>query len=165
MLPEGSDFHCHALWGGVNAAPGRRNLLSGELRMPRYLVDEIRAQYLGTGALFTALFERFDLIIQWLSTTTSQRLVNALASGVPTIGRHNAIEVEAIGENTEVLLAKNLEQLGQFAHKLAESSSYRRRVSDAGVAVASHFSPDAIFAMYSHAIRAARNTSISRCGR
>ena len=56
---------------------------------------------MGTGAMFTAIYRRYDLIICWQpSNGTVQRLTNALATGVPVIARRMQAYEQAFGLNS-----------------------------------------------------------------
>ena len=59
-----------------------------ELDLDRKTTLAIMSQPMGTGALFTALFAMYQLLIVWRPALgTVQRLSNALATGVPVIAR------------------------------------------------------------------------------
>lgn len=154
-LPNGTKFECLPLWGGTNAPKNRLHFLSSHLSLPAETVRAISAQHFGTGAMFTAVYKEQDLLIQWLGTNSSaQRLTNSLASGVPTIAQRCPAFEEAVAGETDVLLASSHEEMREMASKLATSVAFRKRVSDAGVAVAARFSPDAIYQLYLRAFNA-----------
>lgn len=154
-LPKDTDFECRPLWGGFNAPKNRVAFLSEHLQLDRAAVRTIAAQHFGTGAMFTQVYKEWDLLIQWLPTNSSaQRLINALASGVPVVGLRCAPFEEAVAGNPDILLASDLEEMRQMTNRLASSEAFRRRVSDAGVAVAQRFTPEAICNLYLDAFRA-----------
>ena len=111
---------------------------------------------MGVGAMFTAVYAKYDLLIQWLpSNSSAQRLTNALASGVPVIAQRSPAFEDAYGGNPDVLLARGLAELRTQSYSLEHSEAFRKRVSDAGVAAASRFAPDLIIAQYEKAMAAA----------
>lgn len=148
-LPKTVLFDCYPLWGGF-AAPGKREgFLRNSLNLTSGDVRTIGAQHFGVGALFTAVYARYDLLLQWLPTnSSSQRLTNALASGVPVIAISCPAFDDAYGDNPEIPLARSLDQMREWAAKLAASRALRMRVSAAGVKAASRFDPNAIVTQY-----------------
>jgi hypothetical protein len=154
-LPQGMGFDCNPLWGGPNAAKNRIRFLAEHLGLEREVVKSIATQHLGTGAMYTAVYEKYDLLVQWLPTNSSaQRLLNALATGVPVVAQACPTFTEAAAGHPDVLLAHNHSELQTMAQQLASSDAFRRRVSNAGVAVASRFSPDLIHQLYLRAFNA-----------
>ena len=112
---------------------------------------------MGTGALFTAIYRRYDLIICWTpSNGTVQRLSNALATGVPVIARRMPTYEQAFGSRSGILLASGLVELQRMAQELKGSASMRGRVSEAGAVAARQFSRGAIASQYRRAIDDAR---------
>ena len=151
LRSAGVKFDCNPLWGGPNANTNRVHYFSRALHLS---IDEVnrRIGEEGPGPLFTASFTHYDLLVQWYTTKTAQRLNNALATGVPTIALTNAAFEEVVAGTPDILLVHNYSELTSAAMALAKSKAYRRRVSDAGIAVAKRFSREAITLRYLSAL-------------
>ena len=161
-LPPGTRFDCFPLWGGFAAPRTREGFFRKSLNMTSATVRTIAKQHFGVGAMFTAVYAKYDLLVQWLPTNSSaQRLTNALASGVPVVARRCPAFEDAYGNNPDVLLAHDHEELRVLTQRLASSINLRRRVSDAGVAAASRFAPDAVITRYLHAMDEAATARVS----
>ena len=155
-LPAGMHFGCHPLWGGFAAPKNREGFFRDQLNLTQEAVRSIAAQHFGVGAMFTAVYAKYDLLIQWLpSNSSAQRLSNALASGVPVIAQSSPAFAEVHGVTRGVLLARDHTELRAMSQKLQDSQALRRRVSEAGVQSAARFTADAIIAQYVRAINAA----------
>ena len=148
-LPNGTVFRCHALAGstangGVNY---RESFFAQQLHMAPRTVSSVVGQYQGTGALFTAVYARYDLLVLWYPLNgTVQRLSNALATGVPVIVKKAQPYVDAFGDHG-ILMADGLSDLHRMALSL-RSRKLRRQVSDHGVAAADKFSRASISVQY-----------------
>ena len=168
-LPFPRGFQCHALWG--SSANGGQNyreqFLAHKLNLTRRFVHNVVTQYQGTGALFTDVFAKYDLIVLWWPTVgTVQRLSNALATGVPVIAKSSQVYIDTFGRERGILFAEDLNELGSHARALQQSPEFRLRTSDAGVAAASMFSRANISADYlrflKSSARAIRNATHRR---
>lgn len=147
-------FHCHGLWGSETLGiDHRETFLRKELSFTAAQVQAIEGQYLGTGALFTAIFARFDLLIVWHETqNTVQRLSNALATGIPVIARRIPTHEAAFRAHPGVLLVRDMKELASVATSLNQSRSLRAATSDAGVHAAQQFSRAAVSERYRRAV-------------
>ena len=157
-LPPTMRFDCHPLWGGPNAHKSRVNFFSGKLAMNVSDVER-HLEERGAAELFTATYAKYDLLLQWYETRTSQRLINALATGLPVVALTNTAFEEAVAGAADVLLVHNHSELAAETRRLAASRAYRRRVSDAGFAVAERFSVSSITARYMAALGLKRRAS------
>ena len=152
-LPIDIRFDCFLLQSDAR----RTRLFATQLNRSVASVRESMARPGGTGQLFVALFRLYDLLIVWRPTNhTVQRLTNALATGVPTIARDSATFRAAFGAlggdiEGDVLLARNLSELGAMTRALSRSVALRTRVSRAGVRSAARFSPESIARDYARA--------------
>ena len=136
-------FECRAL-----STSSRARFLSRQVGLPIDVVHEIRGRPNGTGALFTATFRKYDLLINWRAANgTVQRLSNYLASGVPVISIWSEAYADAF-KGYPLLWADSYAQLGTWAHALAESPTLRRATSAAGVAAVEQFSRRTIMMQY-----------------
>ena len=161
-LPETTTFDCNPLWGGAAAADSRERFFMRQLSLPRAIVRSIASQPRGAAALFTTVFSKFDLLLQWWPTSGSaQRLANALATGIPAIALTCQAFEDAFGRSG-VLLAHNLSELRTMARTLDASATVRAGVSNAGVAAAAAMSPDAIATLYRRALRRWRARRLQR---
>lgn len=168
-LPFPRGFECHALWG--SSANGGQNyreqFLANKLGLTRHFVHTVVTQYQGTGALFTAVFAKYDLVVLWWPTNgTVQRLSNALATGVPVIAKSSPTYIDTFGRERGILFAEDFHELGEHARSLQRSPELRLRTSDAGVEAASMFSRANISADYMRFLkssaRAIRNATHRR---
>jgi hypothetical protein len=159
-------FDCSALWGSETIGlDHRETFLAKRLNMSVDVLRSVEGQHLGVGALFTAVFQRYDLLLVWHETNgTVQRLANALATGVPVIAKASREGVAAFGKHPGVLFADNLHALTRHARALNVSSALRAASSDAGVAAAADFSREAIAERYKLVVAAARRR-MPYCGR
>ena len=154
-LPRRTRFDCRPLWGGAASIQNRFEFLRKENQLSVPLATVIGSQYLGVGAMFTSIYQRYDLLIQcWATTGSVQRLTNALATGVPVIALTCPAFEEAFGWHPDVLLVANHEELRQMASKLNASAAFRMRVSNAGVEAANAFSRERIATQYINAFGA-----------
>ena len=143
---NGGTFACHAI------NPAKRSVfIADQLGIPRAVVDEVRSRPNGTGALFTAVFAKYDMLINWRAANgTVQRLANFLASGVPVVTLWSEGYSHAFQGHTMMYLREplNYEQLGSWSHALAESHALRRIVSEEGFQAAEKFSRANIMQLY-----------------
>lgn len=152
-LPPGVHFDCFLLQSDAR----RARLFAAQLNISVSSAREAMSRPGGTGRLFADLFSLYDLLVVWRPTNhTVQRLTNALATGVPTIARDCAAFRAAFGVlggdiEDDVLLARNLSELGAMTLALRKSAALRTRVSRAGVRSAARFSPEAIAREYARA--------------
>ena len=164
-LPANVSFECHPLWGGFAAPKNRERFFREQLNLTQEAVRSIAAQHLGVGAMFTAVYAKFDLLIQWLpSNSSAQRLTNALASGVPVIALSSPAFAEVHGGTYDVLLVRDHTELRAMSKKLQDSQALRRRVSDAGVQSAAAFTVDTVIAQYERAMNAAAQLRVTPTG-
>lgn len=153
-LPPEVDFNCAPLWSG-KAANSRLHFFTRELNLTRNEVHERMSRPMGTGELFTAVFARYHLLLQWHASNSAQRLLNALATGVPVVAKTNAAfrAVLPRTSKSKVLLVSNHSELFSVVAALAASNAYRRQVSDAGVALANLYSVNRTVSRYLSAFR------------
>ena len=150
-LPKSAtQFLCN---GNSRGATARERFLSGQLNVDMDLVHSVVQEPEGTGALFTALYQKFDLLLHWRDFPgTVQRLANQLATGVPVIAKAGTAYAETFAAHPGILFANSTSQLRELAAMLNEPS-FRRRVSDAGVAASEQFSKENIIRQYQAAFR------------
>lgn len=148
-------FDCRPLWGGPNARRSRENFFKFSLGLSTTAVQWITSRHLGAGEMFNAVYQKYDVLLQWWPTTGSaQRLLNALATGIPVIAIDCPAFAEAVAGHPDVLLVRNLSEVAAATTALARSPAFRARVSNAGLAVADRFSPDSIAYKYRRAFNA-----------
>ena len=132
---------------------GRFNFLRSTLNINGSVLQSIISTPGGTGALFQKVFSRFDMLIVWRTTSnTVQRLSNALATGIPVVAQ-SCPAFERAFANYGVLLARGVDELRFWSHRLRESAAFRRQVSDAGVEAARQYSPHNISRQYVLAVQ------------